>query len=135
MTGMVDALLQSITPDQDRRTRDGSAKESLPALDALLGVLADRIAERVVDKLRAGNLDGYVDQAASPLGRRRHIDAIRAGALPGIQVGRRYLALRKDVEEYIAKTTVTKTKRPAFKPKASSIGDLERELGLVKKTA
>lgn len=99
-------------------------------LEAILNQLADRIADRVVDKLRAGNLDQYVDQVGSPLGRRRHIDAIRSGALPGILVGRRYLALRKDVEALIAKNT----KRSAPKPQASGVEQLEEELGLVRKT-
>ena len=110
-------LRSSVSPDSE--------------LFALLDQLADRIADRVVDRLRAGDMKDYVDQVASPLGRRRHIDAIRSGALPGIQVGRRYLALRADVEAFVSKANLTKTKRPATKPKAPSITDLERELGLV----
>lgn len=73
-------------------------------LDALLDALADRIADRVVKRLSSGGLDGFIDQTGSPLGRRRHIAAIRSGALPGIQVGRRYLARHDDVERFISGT-------------------------------
>lgn len=71
-------------------------------LDGLLDTLAERVAQLVVDKLSAGNFAGYVDQAASPLGRRRHIRAVRSGELRGVQVGRRYLARREDLESYVA---------------------------------
>lgn len=70
-------------------------------LEALLDALAERIADRVVQRLSSGRLEGFIDQSASPLGRRRHIAAIRSGALPGIQVGRRYLARREDVERFV----------------------------------
>ena len=98
------------------------------ALEELLAHLADLVAEQVIDKLRAADLDDYVDQASSPLGRRRHINAIRFGELRGAQIGRRYLATKADVEAFISKTT---TKRSAQKPEATSRTDLEQELGLV----
>lgn len=47
---------------------------------------ASRIGRMLV-KLRAGNLAGYVDQSASPLGRRRHVNATRSGALPRAACG------------------------------------------------
>lgn len=62
--------------------------------DEVLGALLERLADRLVDRIVDGvvqRLQGtgsdYVDQTNSPLGPRRHIALIRAGKLPGTQVG------------------------------------------------
>ncbi len=95
------------TPNKSQEQIDSRVLEAPSAIAAasealgLLEALAEAIAARVVDKLRAGDLAGYVDQSASPLGRRRHINAIRSGALPGLRVGRRYLARQADVEAFV----------------------------------
>lgn len=68
----------------------------------LVEIVAGRVAARVIDYLRASDIPGYVDQTTSPLGRRRHIAAIRSGALPGVRVGRRYVAREEDVARYVA---------------------------------
>lgn len=74
------------------------------ALGAALDTLAELVAAKVVAQLRAGDVPGMVDQSKSPLGRRRHIAAVRrlvASGEPGAaQVGRRYLLSRErlDVE-------------------------------------
>ncbi len=103
------------------------------SLDPLFDALAELVAQKVVDKLRAGDMPGYVDQASSPLGRRRHISAIRQGKLPGLSVGRRYLARVTDVEAYV-------TRRPPSDVATSStsrmscerdIDALAAKLGLV----
>lgn len=65
--------------------------------------LARAIAQYLADALRAGDHEGLVDQASSPLGSRRHISAIRRGDVPGYRVGRRWLARRDDVEAFAAK--------------------------------
>lgn len=97
-------------------------------LDRLVELLAERIADAVVRRLGRPNSDEYVDQSTSPLGRRRHIDAIRSGALPGRQVGRLYLARRSDVEMFIGK-------QPAAREQArpDEADELAAELGLVRK--
>jgi hypothetical protein len=55
----------------------------------------DAIASAIVEKLRAGDQPGWLDQSASSLGRRRHIAAVRrriqAGDAGAVQIGRRYL--------------------------------------------
>lgn len=103
---------------------NAASNDTFP-LSSLFDALADRIADRVVDKLRAGDYPEYYDQQNSPLGPRRHIKAIKSGLLAGIRIGRRHLALRKDVEAFIAKSET--------KPNKSETGvtDLEHELGLV----
>lgn len=65
--------------------------------------LAEKVADLVVARLRAGNFGDMIDQAESPLGRRRHINLVRKGG-PGVaQVGRRYLASRAKVQEALEK--------------------------------
>jgi len=76
------------------------------AIAAALDTLADLVAAKVVDRLRAGEAPGMVDQSASPLGRRRHIAAVRrlvALGEPGAcQVGRRYLLSRERLDAELA---------------------------------
>ena len=69
-------------------------------LNQLIEQLADLVADRVVQRLGQVS-DGFVDQTTSPLGNRRHIDAIRTGKLKGRQVGRKYLARSTDVDAYV----------------------------------
>lgn len=90
----------------------------------LLEELAEQIATLVVAKLRAADMPGWVDQASSPLGRRRHINAVRSGKLPGVRVGRRYLARQEDVARFVAGATAVGTGA------ALSELDLAAELGL-----
>ena len=100
----------------------------LPRIDkdtlGIFAALADAIADRVVDRLRSGDFADYVDQASSPLGRRRHIVAIRTGALRGKQLGRRYLASRADVDAFMA---TDRAKAPATH---DLIAQVENDLGL-----
>jgi hypothetical protein len=76
------------------------------ALLGALETLAALIAAKVVAELRAGDAPGMVDQVASPLGRRRHIAAVRrlvATGQPGAaQVGRRYLLSRERLDAELA---------------------------------
>lgn len=69
---------------------------------SLFDAFVERVADRIVDKLRGGHLSGFVDQSESPLGRRRHIQAVRSGQLPGVRVGRRYLVRQEDLERFVA---------------------------------
>lgn len=96
-------------------------------VEALLGALADAVAERVVDRLRAGEHAGYIDQSASTLGRRRHIAAVRrrlqAGAGGAVHVGRRYLLTEAAHAEEVARASAAPRKR-------SRRAELMDELGL-----
>jgi hypothetical protein len=69
-------------------------------LATLLDELVIELAVRVADKLKL-NAPGYFDQTNSPLGPRHHIAAISSGNLPGLKLGRRYLATAADVDAYV----------------------------------
>jgi hypothetical protein len=112
------------------------------AAEALLKALAVEVARAVVAELRAGDQPGMVDQAGSPLGRRRHIAAVRArvahGEAGAAIVGRRYLLAREALDAELA--TIA-GKRPAkAKAKAAplpvdELADLRERYGLEKRRA
>ncbi len=100
-----------------------------PDIDAVCGAFADLIASLVVQKLQTGALAGYVDQAVSPLGPRRHRAAvlrrIAAGQPGAAKIGRRHLLSRDALEAELAAAA---DKAPA----SPSVADeLRRELRLV----
>ena len=94
-------------------------------LGSFLDGLVEEIAVRVADKLRGGHLAGYVDQSDSPLGRRRHIEAVRSRALPGVKVGRRYLVRAEDLERFVAQRSDTAVRVTVKDP----VDQLAAELG------
>lgn len=95
------------------------------AFDALLDQIADRVAELVVLKLRINDF-GMIDQLQSPLGRRRHIAFVRKGG--GVQVGRRYLARREDIQRHLDELAKGQRSRPE---RTLSVAErLRLELGL-----
>lgn len=67
-------------------------------LHELLAPLLDAIADKVVARLTTGQRTDLQDQVASPLGRRRHIAAVRGRVARGDAgaaiVGRRHLLTR-----------------------------------------
>lgn len=75
----------------------------MSAADEFLEELAARVAELVLDGLRAGAAPNMVDQHASLLGPRRHAAAVRrrvAAGVPGAAiVGRRLLLSREAIDE------------------------------------
>lgn len=87
-------------------------------LESLLAEFARAVAHEVVAGLRAGEMPGMIDQSASPLGRRRHIAAVRgrvaAGESGAAIVGRRYLLAREAVDAELAATSkrLRKTRAP-----------------------
>lgn len=95
-------------------------------LAALLAPLAREIAHAVVAELTAGSDPGWVDQAASPLGRRLHIRAVRrrtqAGQGGAAVLGRRYLLSRSALDDELAATGRTPT------PRRSRAAELEAAL-------
>lgn len=88
--------------------------------EQFLGRLADAVASKVFERLTAGQA-GLVEQSASPLGRRRHIAAVRrlvASGAPGAAiVGRRHF-LSKDalVAELAAQKPRSHTNEEAVTP-------------------
>jgi hypothetical protein len=84
-------------------------------MEDVLEPLLRRLARYVAEELRAGATSGMVDQSASSLGRRRHIDATRrriaSGAPGAIQLGRRYLLAPEALEEEIRKLATQPKKR------------------------
>ena len=95
-------------------------------LDTLLEPLLRRLARMVADELRAGTDPDMLDQHASPLGPRRHVAAIRSGKLAGVQIGRRWLARREDLDAYVS-SLEAEAKKPK---KRSSEEELAAELGI-----
>lgn len=76
-------------------------------MDDILGrfgkAFAAEIARELANQLRAANEDGWVSQANSPLGPRRHCAAVRRrigrGAIDCIIDGKRYLMTRDALHE------------------------------------
>lgn len=86
------------------------------ALAGALDVLAELVAAKVVDRLRAGDQPDMVDQSKSPLGRRRHIAAVRRLVAAGEQgaaiVGRRYLLSRDRLSQELTSWGATDKAAP-----------------------
>lgn len=99
-----------------------SSKEPLhPALHALAEFVRD-----VVQQTTAPREADWVDQHESPLGKRRHLELVRAGVLPGSKRGRRVFVRRTDIEAFIAGGLVA----PATpKSKKNDVDDDLRALG------
>lgn len=74
------------------------------APDALLGALAELLAPKVAELLaaRAPETPAYYSQANSPLGKRQYLEAARAGCFLSSKRGKLVLALRADVDAWIA---------------------------------
>jgi hypothetical protein len=107
------------------------------ALDQLLNELADRLASRVLERLRGGE-PGMLDQASSPLGRRRHCAAVkrRVGrGEPGAAiVGRRHLLSAEALADELARSSGSSvaSDTDGLQAAGSIRTELERELRLVR---
>jgi hypothetical protein len=82
-----------------RRDLMGRPNVALTSLEVGLRMVADAVAQ-----LRES--DEWVDQKASPLGRRAHLEAVRRGELAGHKVSGKVLVRRADLDAYIAKHRV-----------------------------
>lgn len=105
------------------------------AFEALLDEFAERVAAKVTERLSYGSLPGAIEQARSPLGRRRHISAVRrrvAAGQPGAAiVGRRHLLSSEALSEELARAG--QPRGTTASPASGSVrAELERELRLVK---
>jgi hypothetical protein len=71
--------------------------------DAALRAFADALAPYLAPHFDVKPRDevSYFSQYDSPLGRKRHLELVRTGALPGNKVGRLVLVRREHVRTYI----------------------------------
>lgn len=69
-------------------------------LASIIARLVDARLEARLAELRPAQ--DWIDQSASPLGRRAHLAAVRRGELPGRRVGKKVLVRRADLDAYIA---------------------------------
>lgn len=90
------------------------------ALGPLVERIATRTAELVTDRLLGGSRQDTISHRESPIGSRRFIGAIRSGRMPGVKVGRLWLARRTDHDSYIASIGIA-----ADKPRRSRAAELE----------
>lgn len=79
------------------------------AFRALAKILAPFIADEIGTR-PANDVENWIDQCRSPLGRRLHCALARDGRLEARKVGRRWLVRRADVDAFIA----LHGKRPAM---------------------
>lgn len=99
---------------------DSLAETTVPTEERILRakrLLGEAVAELVSAHVSKGAASTeWVDQNDSPLGRRRHLDLVRTGVLPGKKDGRRVLVRRADLDAYLA-----------VKPKAPPVGAAPEE--------
>jgi excisionase family DNA binding protein len=77
-------------------------------IDRAKRTIADAIDELVEARIAKGAARAeLVDQNASPLGRRRHLELVRAGKLPAVRDGRRVLVRRADIDTYLEEHVVS----------------------------
>lgn len=102
-------------------------------IDALLDELADRIAARLDERQRAGR-PGWVSQAKSPLGSRRHCRAVNrrleAGESGAHAVGRQRLLSPEALGEELARASKHEV-LPSTEP-GNVRAELEHELRLLR---
>lgn len=71
-------------------------------IDRAKRAIADAIDDLVEARVARGAARAeLVDQNSSPLGRRRHLELVRAGKLPATRDGRRVLVRRSDLDAYL----------------------------------
>jgi len=76
---------------------------SLPDANRAKQMIAAGIEELVRVEVSKGQAAAeWIDQGSSPLGRRRHLDLVRNGALPGTRSGKLVLVRRADLDAYLA---------------------------------
>lgn len=66
----------------------------------------------------------WVDQNDSPLGKRRHLEAVRRGDLQAFKEGRRVLVREDDIDDYLRRKTV----EPSYS--GETVEDVLRDVGL-----
>ena len=95
--------------------------------------LLQAIEEYVLACVPAAEPDDWIDQVASPLGRRRHLALARRGELPAVKDGKRVLVRRSDLEAYLARRGAWRTELigPPEKPTSDAVAaEILASLGL-----
>jgi excisionase family DNA binding protein len=77
---------------------DHPALERRAATERLAAALRDFI---VLNQMVTASGEDWIDQAASPLGRKRHLELARDGLIPSSRVGRKVLMRRRDIDEFL----------------------------------
>ena len=67
----------------------------------VLRIVAQALAPYLCELFQLRTPEFY-DQTNSPLGRRKHLDLVRSGTLPGQKVGRRVRVAREAIDRYMA---------------------------------
>jgi hypothetical protein len=143
------ATPEALAPEQASKRKGRGGNEApeelgrarlLPAVSQTLIALSPEDLEVIVARavrraLNAAADDGMISQAGSPLGPRRHADAVKrrlAAGLPGAaKVGRRYLLSPDALTEELSRTSAATACGGAAHPLADDPGaKLRRELGL-----
>lgn len=103
----------------------------MTALDGILDELAERLAARVAERLRASE-PNMVGQSGSPLGARRHCAAVKrrlARGEPGAAIlGRRHLLTAEALGEELRRASARKEpgrEAPATSVRAELLAELE----------
>jgi hypothetical protein len=106
----------------------------LAGLEALLEPVLDALADKIVSRLTAGTRADMVDQAMSPLGRRRHIAACRSrvarGEAGAAIVGRRHLLSRDALRAELDAVAKRVPRKRVAAPPIDELAELREELGL-----
>lgn len=97
----------------------------MSTLRSRIEAAAVRFADEIVSaiEIHSGGTE-WVDQHESPLGKRRHLEAVRRGDLKGRKEGRRVLVRRAEVDAYLERNAV------ATKTDTEDADDVLREMGL-----
>jgi hypothetical protein len=92
--------------------------------EVLVG-LAAWIRQIVRDEIGVPDPSDWIDQYASPLGKRRHLELVRAGLLKGRKDGKTVYVRRGEIDAYLEAHAVAPKSQPACD------GDVDRELKLL----
>jgi excisionase family DNA binding protein len=104
--------------------------DSLPNVNRATRLIAAGIVELVRLEFSKGNTAAdWIDQNSSPLGRRRHLELVRSGALAASRSGKRVLVRRSDLDAYLAEhATMSASVDPTTEDEAAAIAALVSQL-------
>ncbi len=105
--------------------------DSLPDVNRATRLIAAGIVELVRLEFSKGRAAAeWLDQNASPLGHRRHLELVRRGALAASRSGKRVLVRRSDIDAYLAEhTTATPSVDVSTENEAVAVAAMISELG------
>ncbi len=101
-TPLAVASNEALTTPQKPLAVAPNETQTAPLLQMLAKLLAPFIAAEIHGAANDNASPEWIDQTKSPLGRRAHCVAARAGKLTARKVGRRWLVRRSDLEVFIA---------------------------------